>query len=542
MKKLLVVAGALLMSLLTPTTNLKVKASSDKTIDIYLIAGQSNAVGQTDADVSSLNQIDNRFSTGFSNVLYYGNTDLNVGETSPDNLELQRVKLGLGKKTNDYVSMGPEAGMGFYLANEKPNDTFGLIKYASGSSSIYDDIESENNSKRGNWYSEGVSEALGVAPKDENISGNCYRTFLDVVSKGLTAYRNAGFTPVIKGLAWMQGEQECNSYQYSKEYAKMLTALIGDFREDLSTISGQDLSTLQVVLAKIPSSYLANEGAFTEIVREQQQQVDDNDPYVSSIDNDGFVLPGAHNYTDKHHYYWTDMLVLGMNFAEALLSGSKGGECNAKFVCSEGGSSLLLNKTAAAGSLIETSLSPLTGYELTKDSVKFIDGSGKTVNVKHSLDGNFLVFLMPSFDVTVYINFFIVPQFKVNITADNGVVYQTNATRDPYRDEKVTFTFVPNEGYELSSITHNGIKVPLANIDAKNEYKTYTVTVSEDITLDVKFTKIETTTNDTPVETPAPELVFINGTTIMIFASVGGGALLAGLIALLIIFKKRKSN
>lgn len=539
MKKLWVVISALLINLIIPTTINIVEASNEKTIDIYLIAGQSNAVGQTDADVSALNQIDSRFSTGFSNVLYYGNTDLNVGETSPDNLELQRTKLGLGKKTNEYVSMGPEAGMGFYLSNEKPNDNFGLIKYASGSSSIYDDIESTNNKNRGNWYSEGVSEALGVDPKDEEISGNCYRTFLDVVAKGLTAYRNAGFTPVIKGLAWMQGEQECNSNQYSKEYAKMLTALISDFRTDLTTISGQDLSQMHVVLAKIPSSYLSQEGAFTNVVREQQQLVDNNDQYVSSIDNDGFILPGAHNYTDKHHYYWTDMLVLGMNFAEALLNGSNVAENNAKFVCSEGGSSLLVNKTAKAGDLIETSLMPQIGYELTKDSIKFIDGSGKVVNVKYSLDGNFLVFLMPEYDVTVYINFFIIPQFKINISVENGIVYQTNSTRDPYRDDKVTFTFVPNEGYELSSVTHNGFKVPVANIDDKNEYKTYTVTVSEDIELDVKFTKVEVSEEEPKEETPTQELKFINVTLTIILPSIGGIVVLALLVILLFVRKKR---
>ena len=33
--------------------------------------------------------------------------------------------------------------------------------------------------------------------------------FLDVVKQGLDAYKAAGFNPVIKGLAWMQGEQEC---------------------------------------------------------------------------------------------------------------------------------------------------------------------------------------------------------------------------------------------------------------------------------------------------------------------------------------------
>jgi hypothetical protein len=58
MKKIWTIIGALLIGLIIPSTTIKVEASNEKTIDIYLIAGQSNAVGQTDADVSSLNQID----------------------------------------------------------------------------------------------------------------------------------------------------------------------------------------------------------------------------------------------------------------------------------------------------------------------------------------------------------------------------------------------------------------------------------------------------------------------------------------------------
>jgi hypothetical protein len=125
----------------------------------------------------------------------------------------------------------------------------------------------------------------------------------------------------------------------------------------------------------------------------------------------------------------------------------------------------------------------------------------------------------------------------------NGEVYRTNASRDPYRDEKVTFTFVPNEGYELSSVTHNGTKVSVSNIDATNEYKTYTVTVVEDISLEVKFSKIEVEENENPItETPVQDLVFINGTRNVIIISSVSAILIAGLVILLIVLKKRKNN
>ena len=469
MKKVSILIGLLLLCLTMNKPMVKVDASmGGNNIDIYLIAGQSNAVGQTVADVEQLTMMDERFSIGFENVLYYGYTDLPVDNQIPSDVRIQNTKLGLGFRSSEAnkVHMGPEAGLAYYLSNTRRNNKFGLIKYASGSSSIYDDVTSKNNKAKGNWYSDEVAKAMGVAKSDPNISGYCYTAFMDVVEKGLDAYRQAGFNPVIKGLAWMQGEAECGSEEYSKKYATLLNALIKDFRTDLTEVVNknlvpeggkdiselegyQDLSDLEVVVAKIPSDYLP--GKYTSIVRDQQQLVDDGDVNVKTIDNDGFKT------FDGHHYPWDDMLTLGMNFAKAFLDEGKSIQNSAKFLISEGGTSRILSASADAGEVVENSLIPNTGYELSKEDVRFLDLSGRQIEVRYALLDNFLTFIMPDCDIKIEVNFRKIPQYEIAYTYTNGIVYRTNPSRDPYKDEKVTFTFVPNAGYEFSSLKVNGV-------------------------------------------------------------------------------------
>jgi hypothetical protein len=263
MKKLFLIILLVLLTIIVTPNEKKVDASSN-TIDIYLIAGQSNAAGYTKVEASDkadLIDYDSRYGTGFNNVLYYGCTNVNVGASLPA-MSIQSTKIGLGNGA-DYI--GPELGMAeFFELDKGIQNKVGIIKYASGASSIYDDYTSSSNKVRGNWYSPSVAKAIsGGAVGDPNISGNCYRVFLDVVEQGLEADKTAGYTPVIKGIAWMQGEAECQSAEYSAKYDILLNALISDLRSGLAErakktgvlASDANYDNLSVVVAKIPSKY-----------------------------------------------------------------------------------------------------------------------------------------------------------------------------------------------------------------------------------------------------------------------------------------------
>ena len=541
MKKIYLIIIALLTCLTLVLNQREVSASntSDNVIDIYLIAGQSNAVGYTLVDDNAkteLNQMDSRFSTGFDEVLYYGCSNVNVGQNLP-NMTVQSTKMGLGLSSTTATNIGPELGMAQYFAASSSNQV-GIIKYASGASSLYDDYMSPQNSQRGNWCSPGVLSTLNKKAGDVNITGNCYRVFLDVVKDGLEAYKALGYRPVIKGLAWMQGEAECQSQEYSAKYSSMLSAFIEDVRRELTKIAEQDLSFLHVVVAKIPSYYTPTTPSFSNIVREQQQIVDDNDEFVTTIDNEGFTLPG----TDNHHYNWADMLLLGINFAEAFDKKANVTLNTIKFIGNEGGNIVVKSMTAATGSYVENTLIPYRGYELTKDSIKFLDLQGNEVNVKSYNAGNYLQFQVPDTDLIVQIDFKVIPQFSVNTTAENGEVYQTNATRNPYRDEIVSFTFKPDAGYELKNIKVNGIEIDASELINSEQNLIYSVKVSEDIELEANFTLIDVIDDKTDnIDDGNLELKFFNGQValaIIISSSIAVCAI--GLVVFIIIKKKRK--
>lgn len=533
MKKISILIGLLLLFLTMNKPVSKVSADTGSNdIDIYLVAGQSNAVGQTVADVEQLEMMDERFTIGFENVLYYGYTDLPVNNLIPSDVRIQNTKLGLGFRSSDSskVHMGPEAGLAYYLANSRRNNKFGIIKYASGSSSIYDDVTSKNNKAKGNWYSDEVSKAMGKEKSDPNISGYCYTAFMDIVEKGLEQYKQAGFNPIIKGLAWMQGEAECGSEEYSVKYATLLNALIKDFRTDLTEISGQDLTEMEVVVAKIPSDYLP--GKYTSVVREQQQMVADGDVNVKIIDNDGFET------FDGHHYPWKDMLTLGMNFAKSFLDVKTSLSNSAKFIINDGGTSRLISTSANAGEVIENALIPNDGYELKKEDIKFLNLNKEPVEVRYAFLDNFLTFIMPDCDVEIVVNFNKIPQYEIKCVYENGKVYRTNSSRNPYRNEMVTFTFVPNEGYEFKNLKINGTLVT-NNIDVSHNYPSYTIEANGNINIVVEFVKKEVVKEENPQQTPTLNLEFKDYTGLLIGGVVGGVILISGLIVLIIVFKKK---
>ncbi len=466
-------------------------------IEIYLIAGQSNAVGYTKVDSTEEQAVidaDSRYTNGLD-VMYYGYVEYVYGTTLPNNLTVSQVKLGKGSasqgKTRDgdaYATFGPELGMAKYFAdNGKTGTKYGIIKYAAGGTAIFDEVTSTLGSQYGNWMSPSLIAKYGKA--SETLTGLCYNTFLQIVRQGLQAYKDAGYDPQIKGLAWMQGESESQNQTYSAKYAELLNTLISDLRTDLTTISGQDLSELKAVVAKIPQKYqtaYANAKYVTN-VREQMDSAAQNDADLLLIDNDFVTLPGL----DAHHYNVPDMLQVGHNFAEKLVTANDGSLPKLKVVCTDGGSSNIVSKRAEVDSAVAVTLTPLDGYEVK--SYEFVDASGNAVDVVSRVVGSNLRVIMPSIDVTLKVTFAEIPSFTVTMSATHGEIYRTNVARQPKRGETVTFTFKAEDGYQLDKVTVNGKEITTSTFEA---YPTYTTSVTEDLNVVATYSKIPADTDN----------------------------------------------
>ena len=496
-----------------------------KDIDVYLIAGQSNGVGYTAVDSESEQAEiakDERYRNGFDDVKYYGYVECNKDTTLPANIALRSVKLGKGAdsqgKTREtkYETFGPELGMAKYFAdNGIANTNYGIIKYAAGGTAIYDEFTSNMGSQYGNWMSPSLVAKYGKG--SATLTGLCYANFLTTVRQGLKAYKDNGYNPVIKGLAWMQGESESQSANNSKRYAELLSTMIADMRKDLTEISGQNLSELLTVVAKIPSKYkdVVDSAAYVDVVRAQMDAVAENDADVITIDNDFVTLPG----TDNHHYNVPDMLQVGHNFAEAFIEATSGSLPKVKVVCTEGGASDVVSKRAIVDTALAVTLTPDKGYELV--SYSFVGDDGQTVEVTSRKVGNVVRFVMPSGNVTLKVVFQPIPKYNVTVDGgEHGEIFRTNAQRQPFKGETVTFTFKPENGYKLDKVTVNGTEV---KTDGTYTYPTYTTEVTQDISVVATYVKIAVDIDpepDRPDSNGCNGVVATAGAAIAAFATV----------------------
>lgn len=497
-----------------------------KDIDVYLIAGQSNGVGYTAVDSESEQAEiakDQRYRNGFDGVMYYGYVECNKDTTLPANIALRSVKLGKGAdsqgKTREtkYETFGPELGMAKYFAdNGIANTNYGIIKYAAGGTAIYDEFTSNMGSQYGNWMSPSLVAKYGKG--SATLTGLCYANFLTTVRQGLKAYKDNGYNPVIKGLAWMQGESESQSANNSKRYAELLSTMIADMRKDLTEISGQDLSELLTVVAKIPFKYkdVVSSAAYVDVVRAQMDAVAENDADVITIDNDFVTLPG----TDNHHYNVPDMLQVGHNFAEAFIEATSGSLPKVKVVCTEGGASDVVSKRAIVDTALAVTLTPDKGYELV--SYSFVGDDGQTVEVTSRKVGNVVRFVMPSGNVTLKVVFQPIPKYNVTVDGgEHGEIFRTNAQRQPFKGETVTFTFKPENGYKLDKVTVNGAEV---KTDGTYTYPTYTTEVTQDISVVATYVKIAA---DIDPEPDRPDSNGCNGVVATASAAIAAFATVA---------------
>lgn len=205
--------------------------AKEKIMDIYIIAGQSNASGHTYISNAQelYDQTGGALRSGYSNVHYSGHARYagNLTNTTP----WGKAKLGLGF-TPEY--MGPEAGMAEALSAYYNSNTglhAGIIKMAHGGTSLLNVTDDDNN-KYGNWVSPSYAAELGV--EYSGATGGIYRDLLAQVKKSLAELKAYGFTDVnIKAMYWMQGEQDRTN---PTEYKKSFKYFIEDLRADLSEV------------------------------------------------------------------------------------------------------------------------------------------------------------------------------------------------------------------------------------------------------------------------------------------------------------------
>ncbi len=308
-----------------------------KVIDIYLIAGQSNAVGCTMANTKQIYKDAPILKDGVPNVHYAGNSRDGSDKLINRDLPWQNVKSGLGLRAG-YI--GPEAGMAVALSefyNEESGRNAGIIKFAHGGTSIHN-VKSGLNSF-GNWVSPSYAKSMNISYNDKEITGGLYRGLLEQVKRNISELKEyGGFTTVnIKGMYWMQGEADI--WAGLNQYQNAFYFLATDLRRDLANImleftdgkSDCGAKDMKIFIGSISSGF-----AITDANTEKngnipfinmQKQLARNTKNCVFVDNSQYAITrwNADKNTvevlgsDKYHWNSKDMLAIGQNVGKLII-------------------------------------------------------------------------------------------------------------------------------------------------------------------------------------------------------------------------------
>ena len=276
-------------------------------IEVYFIGGQSNAVGYGYDDLADEGYVDTEFTEGFDDTLFYGQYETLTDSCPSDFVSVQK---GQGRcKTDGTLGSGAELGIAYALSSTGTKSA--VIKYAWGATFLAPDTTNSVSKSQGTWTSPSYIEKYDL-DTNGGLIGQMYTGFLSTVEVGLEKLTDLGYTPVLKGMWWMQGEAETNSASYSSAYTELLTCFIDDIRTDLTWITDEDQMEMPFGIGKIYRNPEYEEHVYTETIREAQQEVADSMTNVFTVDCTGL------KQQDDWHFYASSQTWLGSQFIETI--------------------------------------------------------------------------------------------------------------------------------------------------------------------------------------------------------------------------------
>ena len=284
----------------------KQMSGTEKIINVYLIAGQSNAVGYGMDTGNKIAKSDDRFVNGFDNVLYYGSFERWSGKSFDGGFE--PVKLGMGVEP---TRSGAEIGIANAVADY--GEMSAIIKCAQGATHLYPDTTYEVSLKYGTWTSPTYIKNNNVDMSKNPLIGNMFRRFEQTVIDAIQLLIEDGYTPVIKGVWWMQGEAEMFTLEMASAYRELFETLIYDTRNMLSEVTGYDCGKVPFICG-LPKWNTKNSAppTYQGMVRTAMTTV------ASEVENVGCVDCMPLNQHDDWHFDAAGQKYLGEAFVSLL--------------------------------------------------------------------------------------------------------------------------------------------------------------------------------------------------------------------------------
>ena len=273
-------------------------------IKVYILAGQSNAVGYNHIkELHDYKTFLKEDSCKLSKFIFWPGSNARPG------FENRWTKLQPGvsdisaQEPYKNGAFGAEIGFALTIQKLQPNKTIAIIKYAEGGTGIarsqdYNDYIpalKDFDDKGRNWYPSSNGKEAGLL----------YTSLINNIKNGLTALKSRGLKYEVAGFLWMQGEHEAGiSKKMAEDYGTLLSLLRESIRRDLN------LKELPFIVGEINS----HTWAFAGIARKSQAaacRIDAQSLLVKTTDlSRGYIGGAAHFDADG-------MMILGNRFAQA---------------------------------------------------------------------------------------------------------------------------------------------------------------------------------------------------------------------------------
>ncbi len=282
--------AGLLVGLLHPL------ATAGRTVDVYLLGGQSNMQG-----IAKIKNLPPEWSGTqvVPHAFFWNGTGF------------EPFVLGKTKTSTREGEFGPE--LGFALAMATAERPVYLIKYHASGQPLH-------HGWNGNrWMGGGPAPGRrnfypGEKPGDGN-QGILYAKMLKRFCIGIDLLKDQGHTPVVRGFLWMQGEQDSKNAISATSYATSLKRLHRRIAGDLGLEKPLPMAFGQVLPHEPPLDRFTHR----DEIRSQMAAADaasgrpEAIEWVKMVATDGFGL-----HSDTVHYNAAGQLRLGKDFAIAI--------------------------------------------------------------------------------------------------------------------------------------------------------------------------------------------------------------------------------
>jgi len=253
------------------------------TVDIFLMAGQSNMSGISDVALSAAEED--------QYIEYYYELDSSLTSlTASSNGSFSTLEAGTHPSGAPIWGAEIELGRGLYQAGYTD---MAIIKYAYTGQSLEIGYNSPN----------GTSTGTGVA----------WDAMIATYSDALQDIVDRGDTPVLRGFFWTQGESDALD-GYALNYESNFTAFISDLEAELS--SNYDTTNLRYVTAQTALNIGAS-ATNINLVRNAQTSVMNSISNGTYFDTESF---GRRSSSDIIHFNADGYNAMGVAFTEYYLA------------------------------------------------------------------------------------------------------------------------------------------------------------------------------------------------------------------------------